>query len=180
MNKLSINLLPQSVLLERIQSSKLSLVTKISIGILTVVILITGGVFFLRLSQNQENARIADQVKASEIKVKTFSTKESEAFALKNRMDSIASKIGTDDKIKEMFNLIVYLTPLDVTLYDAAVDKNGVITASFTSSSLSSIDKLLTSLSNPETNFKLVKSVDLNGISLGKDLTYRFALRVTN
>ncbi|MFA5933327.1 MAG: hypothetical protein WCV81_03655 [Microgenomates group bacterium] len=180
MNKISINLLPQTVLLERIQSSKLSLVNKLSVGVLVAIILVTSGVFILRINQNQQNSQVAEKVKEAEAKVKTFSTKESEAFALKNRMDSISSKIGSDDKVKQMFNLIVYLTPADVNLYDASIDKNGVVTASFTSTSLASIDKLFTSLSNTETNFKLVKSVDLNGISLGKDSTYRFSLRVVD
>lgn len=180
MNKISINLLPQTVLQERIQSSKLSLVNKISIGVLVLVCFLTIGVLLLRVNQNRENDQITNQTKAAEDKVTSFSSKETTIFALKNRLDAISSKIGTDEKVKSMFNLIAYLTPSGVTLYDATVDKNGSVTASFTSSSLSGIDKLFSSLSNKETNLNLISKVDLNGISLGKDATYRFSLRIAD
>lgn len=180
MNKISINLLPQTVLLARIQNSKFSLVNRISIGALVLIILLTGLVLFLRINQNQENNQVKDQVKVAEDKVSALSSKEYAAFALKNRLDAISSKLGGDKKVKSMFNLIVYLTPLGVTLYDVTVDKNGSITASFTSTSLSGVDKLFSSLSNKETNLNLISSVDLNGISLGKDSTYRFSLRIVS
>lgn len=180
MNKLSINLLPQQVLLERVQSSKLSFVNRLSVGVLILIIVVTTGVILFRINQNNENNKITDSVKAAEDKVTALSAKETTAFALKNRMDAISSKIGSDDKVKQMFSLIVYLTPPDVNLFDASVDKNGSVVASFTSSSLAGIDKLFTSLSNKETNFGLVSAVSLNGISLGKDAVYHFALRIAD
>lgn len=180
MNKISINLLPQTVLLERIQSGKLTLVTRISIGVLTLIILITAGVLFLRVNQNRENNQVNDEVKAAENKVSALKTKEIAAFALKNRIDAISTKLGADEKVKQMFNLVVFLTPPEVLLYDATVDKNGSLTASFTSTSLQDIDKLFSNLTNKETNLSLITKVDLNGIALGRDSTYRFSLRITN
>ena len=50
-NKLSVNLLPQEVLLERKQSSKLSLINKISIVALVILMIITSTVFALRIFQ---------------------------------------------------------------------------------------------------------------------------------
>lgn len=180
MNKISINLLPQTVLLERIQSSKLNFINKISIGVLILISFLTISVLLMRVNQNRENDQIINQVKGVEDKVASFSSKETAAFALKNRLDIISSKIGSDEKVKSMFNLIVYLTPPEVTLYDATVDKNGNITATFTSTSLSDIDKLFLSLADKETNLGLVSKVDLNGISLGKDSTYRFSLKIAD
>ncbi|MDD2823297.1 MAG: hypothetical protein PHQ59_04445 [Candidatus Daviesbacteria bacterium] len=178
MNKISINLLPQTVLLERIQSSKLSLVNKLSIGVLVLVIILTVGVLLLRINQNRESSKMMDEVKVAEDKVLSFRNKEVAVYALKNRLDAISSKLGTDEKVKTMFNLIVYLTPPEVTLTDVSVDKNGSITASFNSKSLAGIDKLFLGLSNKETNMNLVSKVDLAGISLGKESTYRFSLRI--
>jgi hypothetical protein len=79
-----------------------------------------------------------------------------------------------------MLSLIIYLTPADVVLYDASVDKNGTVTASFSSKSLSSIETLISNLSSQEKNSNLISKVDLDGISLGKDSIYRFALKVFN
>lgn len=180
MNKISINLLPQTVLLERIQSSKLSLVNKISIGVLVLVAFLTIGVLLLRVNQNRENEQITSQVKDAENKVSSYSSKEAEAFALKNRLDVILQKMGTDEKIKAMFNMLVSVIPPEVILSDAIVDKNGVITATFTSVNVSGLDKLFASLTNKESNLGLVSKVDLNGISLGKDSSYRFSLKIAD
>lgn len=180
MNKISINLLPQAVLQERIQSTKFSLVNKISIGILIAIILLTATILLLRINQNQESNQVNNEVKIAEDKIISLHDKEAVVFALKNRLDAISSKLGSDEKVKSMFNLIVYLTPPDVVLYDATVDKKGTITASFTSSSLTSINKLFSTLSNKETNFNLISSIDLSGISLGKDSIFRFSLRIVD
>jgi len=178
MNKISINLLPREVLLERIQSTKLSLVNKLSIGVLVIVIFLTVGVLILRVNQNNKNKEVMEQKKVAENKVSSLSSRESAIYALKNRLDTISEKLGTDEKVKTMFNLIVYLTPPDVTLTDVAVDKNGSITAAFTSASLAGIDKLFSSLSSKDTNLDLISKLDLSGVSLGKDSTYRFSLRI--
>lgn len=178
MAKISINLLPQTVLLERIQSSKTNFVYKVSISILVLVIIITVGVIFLRVVQNNENNKVNSAVKLSEDKVFSFKDQEQTVFALKNRLDMISTLVGNDAKVKTIFSLIIYLTPPEVGLYDAAVDKNGTMTATFTSTSLNAVDTLLSNLSNKEKNLNLISKVNLDGISLGRDATYRFSLKI--
>lgn len=180
MNKISINLLPKEVLLQRAHSSKFALVNKISIGMLVTVILITTGVMLIKISQNREIEQINNEVKLAEDNVIAQKSKEETLLALKNRLSSIQTLLGSDEKVKAMFNLIVFLIPPEIDLHDATVDKNGTIIASFNSKSLSAIDALFSSLSNKETNLNLVSSVDLDGISMGKGSTYRFALKIAS
>lgn len=179
-NKITINLLPHEVLLERVQGSKTKFINKISIVVLILFIAITGAVVMFRIAQNTEVAEVNKQVAEAEKNLTAEKSKEETVAALKNRLTSIQALLGSDEKIKSMFNLILFLTPPEVTMSDVAVDKNGVITASFSSQSLAAIENFFASLSNKEKNSNLVSKVDLDGISLGKELAYRFSLKIFN
>lgn len=180
LNKISINLLPHEVLLERVQSHKTNFVNKISIGILIIVIAVTAVVAIFRIIQNNEVARVNNQVAVAEKNLMAEKSKEEAVAALKSRLTSIQGLLGSDEKIKAMFNLILFLTPPEITMSDVTVDKNGTVTASFSSTSLASIDRFFADLGNKEKNSGLVSRVDLDGISLGKESAYRFALKIFN
>lgn len=165
-------------MLERLQSHKSALVIRISIAVLIFVISITVVSLFLKVSQNKEIEDTNNQTQTAENNLVAERNKEEALFALKNRLNLIKSLSGGDEKVKSMLSLIIYLTPPEVDLYDASVDKNGTIAASFSSKSLSAIDNLFTNLSSKEKNSNLISEVDLEGISLSKDLTYRFALKI--
>lgn len=180
MNKVSINLLPGEILLERTHSSKLVLINKISISVLIIVILITAAMLLLKISQNKEIERINNQVKTAEDKVVAQRSKEETVVALKNRLNFIQTLMGSDESVTSMFNLSSSLIPPEINLYEAMIDKNGTMTASFTSKSLSAINSFFNNLGSKEKNSNLISKVDLDGISLGKDSTYRFALRISS
>lgn len=181
MNKVSINLLPREILLERAHSSKFTLINNISIAVLVLVILLTSAVLLLKISQNKGVENINSQVKTAEGNVIALRSKEETLFALKNRLNSIQALIGgRDENVTGIFNSIITLIPPDVDLYEVTVDKNGTMTASFVSRSLPAIESLFRNLSDKEKNSNLVTKVDLDGISLGRDSTYRFALKISS
>lgn len=165
-------------MLERIQSSKFALIVKISVFVLTFVILITSLVIFLKISQNKEVNDVNVKIKTAEDSVSSFKSVEETLFALKNRLNAIQTLRNEDEKVKSMLSLIIFLIPPEVTIYDASVDKNGTINASFSSKSLSGVQSFFSNLSSKEKNSNLISKVDLDGISLGKDYTYRFALKI--
>lgn len=162
------------------QSHKSVLVIRISIAVLIFVISITAVSLFLKVSQNKEIEDTNSQVQTAENNLVAQRNKEEVLLALKNRLNLIKSLSGGDEKVKSMLSLIIYLTPPNVDLYDASVDKNGTIVASFSSKSLTGVDTLFSNLSSKEKNSNLISKVDLDGISLGKDLTYRFALKISS
>lgn len=180
MNKISINLLPDEILLERAHSSKFALINNISISILIIVILITAAMLFFKISQNKEMEKMNNQVKTAEDKVVAERSKEETVFALKNRLNSIQTLMSGNESVTSTFNLIVSLIPPEVDLYEAMIDKNGMMTASFNSKSLPAINSFFNNLSSKEKNSNLISKVDLDGISLGKQSTYRFALKISS
>lgn len=170
--------MPREVLIERIQSSKFTLIVRVSVATLIVVLCISAATLFLKISQNQEIEKANNSIKTAENNVVALKNREETLFALKNRLNTIQALKDSDEKVKSMLNLIIFLTPPEVAFNDASVDKNGTIIASFNTKSLSAVEIFLSNLSNKEKNSNLVSKVDLDGISLGKNYIYRFALKI--
>ncbi len=177
--KLVVNLLPNEILLQRRQSSKLALINKISVAALVSLIFFASATLGLRISQNMSLKNAEQNLAYAKEKVSSFQDKEAAAVVLKQRLSQIKTLMGADSKITTIFNLIVYLTPVDVQITEASVDKNGSMIMTLTTSSLPSLETLISSLGNKEKNSDLVSKVELQGLSLGKDSIYRMVLKIT-
>lgn len=176
--KLLVNLLPQEILIERRQSSKLALVNKLSILTLLILVFFTSATLGLRFTQNQELKLNQTNLARAENRVRGLKDKETSIVALKQRLTSIQGLIGGDNKIKGIFNLVIFLTPEDVQITEATVDKNGSMSLSMTTPSLQSLETLIDNLGTKEKNSGMISKVDMDGLSLGKDGLYRFSLKV--
>lgn len=179
MGGILINLLPQEVLLQRKQNSKLVLVNRLSIGVLVALVFFTSTTLALRIMQNSELEGAKNGLVYATERVSGLKSKEDKTLILKERLGLITILVEGDHIRKEIFNLVVYLTPPDMQISEALVDKNGNMTASFSSPSLSAVQTLVNNLSDKEKNSDLVTKVSLEGLSLGKDSIYRFTLKVS-
>ncbi|OGE20463.1 hypothetical protein A3E45_01650 [Candidatus Daviesbacteria bacterium RIFCSPHIGHO2_12_FULL_43_11] len=179
MGGISINLLPQDIILQRKQSSKLVLVNRISVGVLVTLVFFTSATGALRIMQNSELKEAENGLAYATERVTGLKSTEDKTFILKERLGLITTLVDGDQKRKEIFNLVVFLTPPDMQISEALVDKNGQLTASFSSPSLSAVQTLISNLSDKEKNSGLVAKVNLEGLSLGKDSTYRFNLKIS-
>lgn len=180
MTQISVNLLPQEVILQRSQSSKLSKVTKLSFGLLVVLIFFTSATLALRVSQMYQLNQTQQGLARAQERLAGFQNKEGQMVVLKQRLDAIQSLIGTDEGKKSIFNLIVYLTPSDMQISDLTVDRNSNLMVSFSSPSLVAVETLISSLGDTGKNFDLISKVHLEGLSYGKDSVYRFTLKITS
>lgn len=177
MGGISVNLLPKDVILRRKQNSRLTLITKISTSLLLMLIFFTSATIAIRMVQRNDLQSAQQNLVHAEDKVKSFSLKEEQAIALKNKLDIIQSIMGGDTKRKEIFNTVVHLTPSDIQITDAIVDSSGAMTVSLKGSSISSIETLFSNLGKKESGLDL-SQLNLDGISLGKDSVYTFALKI--
>ncbi len=179
MAALSVNLLPKELIQKRLQTSKLSTLNKISVAALVALIFLTSVALTIRISQNAQLKRAQDGLAYAESRVSSLSEKEGQALILKNRLELIQKVKGLDSKLKAVFNVVIYLTPTDIQVLEASVDKNSNMSLSLNSSSLSSIETLINNLSNKEKNYDMIQKVDLEGMTFGKDGVYRFILKIT-
>lgn len=176
--KLSVNLLPPEILFERRQGSKLAVINKLSILALLLMLFFTSATLSLRISQNSELKEIRESVAVAEAKVSGMKGKEEQLAVLKSRLNSIKTLNEGDVKRKAIFSLVVFLIPESMGVSEVAVDGSGKMTLSLTSSSLASIESLISNLGNKEKNSNLISKVTLDGLSMGKEETYRFSLKI--
>ncbi|MCL5783882.1 MAG: hypothetical protein M1142_00805 [Patescibacteria group bacterium] len=177
--KIRVNLLPQEVILQRKQSSKLAIINKISIVALVSLVFFTSATLTLRLSQTPQLKAAETDLTQAEGQVNSFRSREEQVVALKTRLSSIESLIGGDAKRKAIFNLLVYLAPVDVQISEMSIDAGGNVTLTIASPSLISIDTFISSLGEKEKNSDLISKVELNGLSLGANNLYRLDLKLT-
>lgn len=175
-NSSSLNLLPEEVLAKRKQSSKFTLVNRLSILSLIALAIITSSVLFLRVTQESALKEAKEKLNSNENRLKSLTTKEKDVLLLKQRLAQIQALRGGDTTTKAIFNLIVKVLPSEIEVNDIQVDKKGRVTASLGTSSLSSIENLTSSLSDKGNSEDIISKVDMDGLSLGKTGVYRFSL----
>ncbi|MFH0937168.1 MAG: hypothetical protein V1808_02660 [Candidatus Daviesbacteria bacterium] len=177
-NKISVNLLPQEIILQRKQGSKLNIVSKVSIITLVIFVFLTSVTLALRISQSFDLNSAKNGLVRAEGQVNSLKGPEQQAIVLKQRLSSIKALLGGDSKRKEIFNLVVYLTPADIMISEVTVDKNSNMSLTLQTSNLASIETFLSSLGDEEKNSGLIKKVTLEGLSLGRDSIFRFTLKI--
>lgn len=179
MNNIAINLLPQEILFQRRQGSKLTLINKFSIGALLVMVFFASATLVLRLTQSGNLKKAEANLTYAENRIQNLKYKEGQFWLLKDRIRLIQAILDSDAKRKAMFNLIIFLTPPDVQISDIAVDKNGGLSVMMSTQSLYSIDALIASLADQDRSGDLVGKADMDGLTLGKNSTYRFSLKIS-
>lgn len=178
-SKLSVNLLPPEILLQRKQSFKLSLANKLSIVLLVTLVFFSSVTLAFRLIQNAQKETAENNLVLAETRMSGLKPREEEAILLKGRLASIEKLLGGDVKRKAIFNLVVYLALPDMQISEAAVDSQGNMSISMVSQTIESFDNFLSNLSSQEKNFGMVQKVHLESLSMGRDAAYRFALKIT-
>lgn len=177
-NNISVNLLPQEIIMQRKQGSKIALINKLSIGTLVILVFSTSATLALRVSQNFQLTREQTNVAYAEEKVTSLSQTEQDLLLLKQRLGDIKAILGGDTKRTATFNTVVYLTPPSVQISSVAVDKSGNMVMTLSSNSLTAVETLISNLSDTEKNAGLISRADLDSLSLGRDALYRFSLKV--
>lgn len=178
-SKILVNLLPQEVILERKQSSKLAFLNRLSMVTLIALVFFTSATLTLRIIQSNQLKGAQDDLVLAQTKVTGLKSREDQITALKQRINSIQNIMGGDSKRKELFNLLLNLTPMDVQISDIAIDKAGNTILVINSYSLASIDTFLSNLGSKEKNSDLIGKIDLNGLSITANSIYRLDLKLT-
>lgn len=179
MSGLAINLLPQDVLLAQEHRAKLSLINKISVGVLVLLTFFTSATVALRIAQRSDLTQTQSNLVYAQDKVESFKSKEEQLVILKQRMAVMQNLIGLDSKKKALFNLILYLTPVDMQVTDVTINTKGIISLSVSSSNLASVQNLITNLGSKNKNSDLISKIDLNSFSSGRDGVYYMTLNIT-
>lgn len=178
MKGISVNLLPQEIILQRHQSAKYYLINKISIIILAVMIFLASTTLSLRLSQNFALRKVNQDVAYAQEKITSMQSKEEQLVTLKTRLGTIKTLKSGDAKKRSLFNLIVSLAPDSVGITEVTIDRNGNMLLSFVTPKVEDIEIMVSSLTDKEKNMGLISKVELEGLSVGKENIFRVNLNV--
>lgn len=178
MDKISINLLPLEILAKERQSAKVILINRISFGLLLLLIFLTSAMIALRILQGKGLKILNDDLALIESSVQQLKDKEIYALALKYRLGSI-EKLSFDPKKVSIFNLVISLSPQDVTISQVNVDKTSIVNLTLSSFSLKSIDELIQNLARKDMTSDLIARLDLESFARGQDGLFRLSIKVT-
>lgn len=179
MKTFSVNLLPAEIILQRKQNVRLTLINRISIVALIVMIFATSAALTLRLIQSRALDKEKKDLVYAEGKITSLKDSEGGILILKQRLSKIQTLSSEDLKRKAIFNLIIYLTPVEIEISEIVVDRRGNVVATLSTPSLPAFTTLVDNLGNKEKSMSLIQSVNLENMSYSRDTLYRFSLRIT-
>lgn len=178
MNTININLLPKAVVDQQKRGSGVRFLNKATVVILVVMAFFAAITLSVRLLQ-RFNLQTANQnLVLAESKLGGLNEREQQLALLKEYLSSYQTLSSSDEKKKAVFSLVAFLAPADVQFTDISISRDGNTVIGASTTSLASIDKLLSDLTNREKNADLIAKVDVEGLSLGKDFIYRFGLKI--
>ena len=178
MNSININLLPREVVERQRKNAGLGFLNKISIIVLVVMVFFASVTLSIRLLQKLNLQTANQNLVLAQSKVGSLGDRETQLVLLKEYLSSYKTLSSADEKKKAVFSLVAFLAPSDVQFNDIGISRDGNTVISASSTSLTSIDKLMNDLTDKQKNADLVARVDVDGLSLGKDSVYRFGLKI--
>lgn len=178
MDKISINLLPPELLNVKRTNAHKSLLFKASIGILVIMIGVTGSLLFVNLIQNQALSQATEQNQEAHQQLDSLSSQQSAIFSLKQRLGTIDILIATTSATEQTFNLISSLLPADISVDSINIDKKNGITLSVKANDSTSFNTLVNNLTDPAINHGQITQATLNSLSLKGDLIYHAEIAI--
>lgn len=177
--RLSINLLPEQILLMQKEGKKLTTINGLSILLLLILLFFAAAVLSTRVAQYLETKETQERLIFAQNKVSSWQSKEAALMVLKGRLSSIRA-LQEQSKVMETFNLIANLASSDLQFSAISIDGRGVVSLTGTGTSLPSLETFLTSLTLPEKTGGMIDKVDLESLSKGRDGLLRWSLRMTS
>ena len=178
MDKIAINLLPPELVNVKRASAHKSLLFKASVGVLIVVIGVTGTLLFVNLIQNQVLSQANQQSQEAHQQLDSLSSQQAVIFSLKQRLGTINTLISTTSATEQTLGLISSLLPADVQVDSINIDNKDAVTLSVKANSSESFNTLVNNLTDPNLNQGQITSATLNSLSEKGDLIYQAEIGV--
>jgi Tfp pilus assembly protein PilN len=179
MDKISINLLPSSVLVKEKEQSRKSFLLRISVAFLVVIILIAGATLFVRINQKSQLSGANQDLIQAHKKVDSLKSQESTIVYLKQRLDSIATLKNQESKPVQAYNLMNKLTPIGVDVSSFTIDKSNKIIISAESQDNKTLKSFFDNLTDPVKNQGKVTKVRIDDLSQSKEGGFRLDVSIS-
>lgn len=178
MGKILINLLPVELAEVAKEQKKKLRITKVSIGIIIVMILITSIVFAYRIIQSGTNEKIASNINAAREKINSYKQQEELLTVLKNRIDGITGLISKESIQAQAFNLIYALNPPQVKIVNLSIDKSGRVQMTGETTDIERLRFFFDNLTDPKKHEGKIAAVSIEGLSRASSGKIKFDLSI--
>lgn len=176
--KIAINLLPAEFTQAEIKRTKFYKVQLIGILVVLLMVFLSSLSVALRILQSQNIKGVSAKVSAQEEKVAGLKDRQASLLLLKNRLSAISQYLGVSSKQATMFTLLDRLIPSSVAINSVNIDKAGSVIILGIAPEAETLNNMLLSLTDKESNDNLIKEVSVDNISRGRDGSYRVSFSV--
>lgn len=173
MSKISINLLPSDLIIHEIEEKKRSVKITICIVAITIFIMLSLTLLFLRFLQNQDAQGVNNSLNSTTSIVKSLKSEESALTALRNRLDIINQILKNESLEVTAYSTLLSLTASQVSITGFTIDKKGKVLVSLESSSIRRLQQVLDKLSDPPQTNSRISNLIVDGISKTRTDLYK-------
>lgn len=179
MDRININLLPPELKESKKREKRRSLVTGLSIGLLVLMVLITGALLVVVVLQNRRITEANKNLENTKIEVNSYKQQEAIAVVLKSQLSTIDSLIKHEFPQAQAFNLINALTPEGIRIFSFSINKANKIVLQGETSDTFALETFFNNLIDPKFNEGKISKVVIDSLNRDRDSKIRFDLSIT-
>ena len=179
MDKLKINLIPPEVKEKAKKEAKRTVISRVSVGLLGGLILLTSGVLSMTVYQSVSLRNLNSEIDQEKTKISALKENEAVIFFLKNRIDSVNTFAPTQYTQSELFDLITSLFPEGVGLTSLQIDKSNKVVLQGETGDTDSLDTFFGLLKDPNSNEGKISSILVDSLSKNPEGVIRFSLTLS-
>ncbi|HLC88379.1 MAG TPA: PilN domain-containing protein [Patescibacteria group bacterium] len=178
MDKLRINLIPPELKELAKKDAKRVLVSKISILLLGLLVLVTSVILSVVIYQSVSLGALKAAIDQERLKINSSKDKEAVLKLLKNRIDTINQFTGNRYKQGEIYTMMMKLFPPGIVLSSIQINKTPIVTITGETDDTLSLQDFFNNLTDPKTNEGKITSVKVESLSQSQKGGIRFDLKV--
>ena len=178
MAKISINLLPAEFLQEEGKRTKFYKIQAIGIFVILLMVFFSSLSVALRILQSQSVKNVQIRVTAAEERIGQLKDTQASLILLKNRLSAINEYLNKPSAQAQLYAILGKIIPSNVGISSISIDKSGQAQVLASVPDSSTLDNLISSLVNTETNGGKIEEVSMDTVSRGKDGDYRINFRL--
>lgn len=175
---IDINLLPAEFRTEEIKRAKFLRIQTLGMSVILLMIFLTSLTLALRILQSQRISQIQANLTQSEQKISSLKTTQASLLLLKDRLTTISQYLEIPSRQSQSYTLITQLFPSGVSINSISVDNAAEATILALAPDSSTLDSLITNLTQKDINQDKISRIEFESINRGIQGFYRLNLRV--
>ncbi len=178
MAKISINLLPTEIITKELKKANFYRIQLAGIIVILIMVFLASLTVALRILQSRSITEVQAKISETEQQVSDLKDTQAALILLKDRITVIDKYLGVSSNQSLMYKLIDKLIPPDVIINGISINKTGEVTLVVLVPDASSLDNLIESFTNRDSNEEKISLIGIESLNRGRDGFYRGSLTI--